>query len=141
MAATERSTLRVEGTDDAHTIKHLLRQRGCICPIGRENADDYSDNAPVIQPAGSVTELLDGMADAIRFSSGRPVGFVVDADEAASDRWQRVCETLRTIGLKPPNEIPNDGYIEYADDYRVHAGVWLMPDNQRSGALEAFLWT
>lgn len=139
MPAVVRSTLRVEGADDAHTIMHLLRQRGCICPVGREHREVYSDNAPLIQPAGGVSELLDGMAEAVRFSSGRSVGFVLDADEAASDRWQRVCETLRAIGLKPPHEIPNDGYIEYAGDYQVHAGVWLMPDNRRPGALEAFL--
>lgn len=109
MPAIERSTLRVEGADDAHTIMHLLRQRGCICPVGREHRDVYSDNAPLIQPAGGVSELLDGMSEAVRFSSGRSVGFVLDADEAASDRWQRVRETLRAIGLKPPHEIPNDG--------------------------------
>lgn len=139
MPDIERSTLRVEGMDDAHTIKHLLSQHGCICPIGRDHGDDYSENAPVIQPAGSVTELLKGMAEAVRFSSGRSVGFVLDADEIAGERWQSVCKLFRTIGLKPPHVMPNNGYIEYAANYEVRVGVWLMPDNRRPGALEAFL--
>lgn len=42
MPAVERSTLRVEGPDDAHSIKHLLRQHHCICPIGKEQTESYT---------------------------------------------------------------------------------------------------
>ena len=139
MPAIERSVLRVEGPDDAHSIKHLLRLHGCTCPIGREQGENYTENAPAIQPAGSVTALLEGMGDAIRFSNGRAAGFILDADEAAGDRWQDVCDCFRAIELEPPSTIPQDGYVAEFAQYRSRVGVWLMPDNQRSGALEPFL--
>lgn len=139
MPAVERSTLRVEGADDAHCIKHLLRQHNCICPIGKEQTENYTENAPAIHAAGSVTALLEGMGDAIRFNAGRAAGFILDADEATESRWQEVCDRLRKIELKPPNKLPREGYVTETAQYGSRVGVWLMPDNHRSGALEPFL--
>ena len=139
MPAIERSVLRVEGHDDAHSIKHILRLHGWTCPVGREQGENYTENAPAIEPAGSVTALLDGMGDAIRFSTGRAAGFILDADEAAGDRWREICDCFRAIQLEPPSRIPEDGYVTEAARYRSRVGVWLMPDNRRSGALEPFL--
>lgn len=88
MPATERSTLRVEGADDAHAIKHLLRRHGCRCPVKGDPAKaDWSKNAPTITAVGDDISLLEGMSPAVRFSAGRPVAFVLDADQQAGDRW------------------------------------------------------
>ena len=140
MPVAERSTLRVEGADDAHAIKHLLRQHGCVCPIEGDSASgEWSENAPTISPVGDDKRLLDGMPIAVRFSSGCSVGFVLDADEVASDRWSKVCSRIATMGLSMPHQIPSDGYIDTSSVFQGRVGVWLMPDNRRSGALEAFL--
>lgn len=78
MPEAERSTLRVEGADDAHAIKHLLRQHGCLCPIkGDSGSGEWSENAPTITAVGDVELLLKGMPDAVKFSNGRSVGFVL----------------------------------------------------------------
>lgn len=139
MPAVERSTLRVEGPDDAHSIKHLLRQHHCICPIGKEQTESYTENAPAIHAAGSVTALLEGMGDTIRFSSGRSAGFILDADDAPAVRWQEVRSHVETIGVELPHEIPTKGYVTEDRQHRVRIGIWIMPDNQRPGALEPFL--
>ena len=72
-------------------------------------------------------------------STGRAAGFVLDADEVAQDRWRAVCGRLEGVGLTPPDEIPGSGYVGHAGAYQARVGVWLMPDNRRSGALEEFL--
>ena len=140
MATIERSKLHVEGNDDAHTIKHLLSQYGCVCLVKGENpSHNLSANAPEIVPVGSDTDLLEGMEISIRVSSGRAVGFVLDADEFGRRRWCEIRQRIGRVGLSLPNEIPVEGYVSTTSDYEVRVGVWLMPDNQRSGALEVFL--
>ena len=75
----------------------------------------------------------------LKFSNGRSVGFVLDADEAASDRWREVSNRIANLGLSLPNQIPSDGYVDTSSASRARVGVWLMPDNRRSGEVEAFL--
>ena len=140
MPAVQRASLLVEGDDDAHAIKHLLRQYGCICPIKDDKRrENWSENAPMITPVGDVDSLLDGMPSRIKLSNGRSVGFVLDADEVAGDRWRDVCRYVANIGLPIPSQIPTDGYVDISSEYHTRVGVWLMPDNRHSGALEAFL--
>ena len=140
MPVDERSTLRVEGADDAHVIKHLLRRHGCLCPIAGVHHDEpWSQNAPTITPVGNDISVLEGMEIAVKFSKGRPVGFVLDADEVASNRWDQVRERIANLGLSVPDRIPRNGYVETSSVYRARVGVWLMPDNRRSGAVEEFL--
>ena len=140
MPVRERSTLRVEGADDAHVIKHLLRRYECLCPIQGESANEqWSQNAPTITPVGNDTSLLEGMPTAVQVSNGRSVGFVLDADEVASNRWREVCNRIANLGLSVPNQIPSNGYVDTSSIFQARVGVWLMPDNRRSGAVEAFL--
>lgn len=140
MATIERSELRVEGADDAHAIKHLLRQHGCLCPIkGVDHNGEWSENAPKIVPVGDDISLLKGVSPAVSFGTGRSVAFVLDADQEASNRWSDVCNRIADIGLSTPSQIPSDGYVDTSTTYRTRVGVWLMPDNRSPGALEAFL--
>ena len=137
MPAVERPDLRVEGNDDAHVIKHLLRQHGCLCPIkGEKERDDWSDT---ITPVGDVDSLIQGMELAVRLNSGRAVGFLLDADEEATDRWCEVCNSIGSLQLRLPDRIPVDGYVGINRTNNARVGVWLMPDNREKGALEAFL--
>ena len=83
--------------------------------------------------------MLGMMATAVSFNTGRAVGFVLDADEAPQNRWRAVRGRLDDLGLALPSEIPSDGYVENAKEFRARVGVWLLPDNRQSGALEEFL--
>ncbi|MCY3759687.1 MAG: hypothetical protein OXH50_00420, partial [Gemmatimonadetes bacterium] len=136
MPKPEASILWVEGKDDQHAIGHLLWRHGVNCeqiPVDIKPPGDSEDEA-----AGGRDPLLEGMQTAVMTSTGRSAGFVLDADEVAQDRWRAVCSRLERVGLTPPDEIPGSGYVDQSDAYQARVGVWLMPDNRRSGALEEF---
>lgn len=141
MATLQRSNLHVEGINDVHTIKHLLSRHGFKCPTTKDpsSGDGFSDNAPLINAAGGKREVLDAIEPAVRLSNGRSVGFVLDADEVLEDRWQAVRDRLIKFDLDLPDNMPQDGFVDNIPALKVRVGVWLMPDNQRSGALEEFL--
>ena len=137
MPQEEASILWVEGKNDLHAVRHLLSRHG----VDWEHipVDILTPGDPEDEPAGGRDPLLEGMQTAVMTSTGRSAGFVLDADEVAQDRWRAVCSRLEGVGLTPPNEIPGSGYVDHASAYQARVGVWLMPDNRRSGALEDFL--
>ncbi len=136
---TERSSLYVEGVDDQHVVRHLLLKHGIACPLpdDLDNAD-ISPLVPEIRAAGDREKVLDAMRF-VKFSTGHSVGFVIDADEVASNRWQAVRNRLEDLGLSTPRAMPADGFVVDVPDSNVRVGVWLMPDNVSPGALEDFL--
>ena len=99
----------------------------------------FAANVPEITPAGDKDSVLAAIGTAARVSNDRSVGFVLDADEKPRDRWHAVCDRLGEFGLELPDEIPNEGFVADIVDSQARVGVWLMPDNQRTGALEHFL--
>lgn len=132
MHQRERSILRVEGTDDEHVIKNLLSRHGV----------DYSDidiEGAGVGESGGRDKLLKGMALKVKNSTDKAIGFVLDANGAPLDCWQSIYNRLQGIGLTLPDEIPEDGFVGYTNTYKTRVGVWLMPDNRRTGALEGFL--
>lgn len=135
MASTdERSSLHVEGKDDLNAICHLLIRHGI----------DYDQwqwpkNFPRIHAIGGIDPLLDGVETAVSVSNDRSIGFVMDANSSLQDRWAAISSRLERTGVTVPNEIPPDGFLGEAPEFRARVGVWLMPDNQRGGALEHFL--
>ena len=141
MPTPERSTLHVEGTDDVHVVKHLLLRHRIDCPLERDPrpAREFAPNAPEIRRARDRNAVLDSIDPSVRFSNGRSVGFVLDADEEPRDRWRAVCGRLGVFGLDLPPQIPPGGFVDDVAEFGARVGVWLMPDNQREGALEHFL--
>ena len=141
MATILRSNLHVEGINDVHVIKHLLLRHGINCPIKGDtrSAPNYPPNVPEITPAGNQDAVLNAMMTAVPVSNGRSVGFVLDADAVPQDLWRAVCGRLRQFGLVLPNEIPSEGFVDDITAFQARVGVWLMPDNQQSGAMEQFL--
>jgi len=127
MPQEEKSVLYVEGRDDRHVIEHLLGRHGIDC-----SDIDINDSA-------GKDALLASVRTAVRAGTGRSAGFVLDADEVSQYRWQAVRDRLKGVGLTLPEEIPDDGFVGNATEYRTCVGVWLMPDNRRRGALEEFL--
>ena len=135
MPQNEPSILRVEGKDDTHAIVHLLLRHGVDC----ESIPVCIKHAHGDEPSGGADRLLAGMETDVKASTGRSIGFVLDADEVPGDRWNAVSGRLKPVGLTLPDEIPPEGFVGDAGLVQARVGVWLMPDNQRSGALEEFL--
>ena len=127
MPQTEPSILRVEGKDDFHAINHLLLRHGIDCakiPVDIKSADGGDETT------GGRNALLDLMQTEVMTNTNRSVGFILDADEDAKDRWSAVCARLRNVGIRLPDEIPQDGFVGKATMVQAHVGVWLMPDNR-----------
>ena len=134
MPNDERPHLRVEGKDDRYAIEHLLAQHG----VDRA-AVNIKDSDPGDVGTSGKDSLLAGMRTAVVTSTGTSVGFVLDADAVPTARWAAVRTRLGGVGLELPGEIPEGGFVGDAIDVRARVGVWLMPDNRRSGDLEEFL--
>ena len=141
MLAIERSNLHVEGPNDVHVVHHLLLRHGFDCPIrgDKRPQDEFAGSVPKITPAGDKDAVLATIETAVPVSNDRSVGFILDTDENPRNRWRAVCDRLGEFGLELPDQIPNEGFVADVEDFRARVGVWLMPDNQRAGALEHFL--
>lgn len=137
----ERSRLHVEGGDDMHAIRHLLIWHGI----------DYDHDPwfPSIDTVGDGKDAIlssETVETAVSLSTGRAVGFVLDADSSVEDRWRAISNRLRQAGVALPATIPADGFVGDSTEYSARVGVWLMPDNQQEGVhgegtLERFLET
>ena len=138
VASLELPALHVEGENDLHTVVHLLRRH--------DIALDKDLGPVVVKPAGSAEKLLAAAPRAVEASTGRSVGFVIDANGAVADRWRAVCDRLNDVndvGLPPfPVTLPDGGYIEQSTRYKAMVGVWIMPDNKTDfGKLEDLVRT
>ena len=133
------SLLHVEGKDDEHAIKHLLLRHNIDCRREDVAVDIHPISDHGVEETGGRDELLEAMETAVKAGTGRSVGFILDADEVAEDRWRAVRGRLNDVGLTLPDEIPKEGFVGEAHTFKVRVGVWLMPDNRQSGALEEFL--
>ena len=141
MAIPTRSYLYVEGKDDVNTIGHLLSKHGFDCPMYNYQLDEsrFSRTVPFIRGSDGKADLLSSIPTAVQASSGRSVGFVLDSDEKIEESWQAVCGKLSEFNVDIPKRIPENGYVFDVSSLNARVGIWLMPDNQRSGALEDFL--
>lgn len=118
--------LLVEGPDDKHVIRHLLKSRGL----------DLAEKQ--VQDMDGIFKLLDDLPAYLK-SSERAVGVIIDADLDASSRWQSVADHVRKAGYENvPKEPQAAGTILEAQD-KPRLGVWLMPNNELPGAIEEFV--
>ena len=123
-----RHELYVEGSDDEHAIGQLLIRSG----FDRQGLPDFKN-------AGNKQKVLDAILAAVRAGTGKSLGFVMDANDDPGSTWQAVTSRLRKVGVQAPDEIPEGGFAGKSLDYGARVGVWLMPDNRKTGALEDFL--
>ncbi len=120
--------LYVEGSDDEHAIGHLLIQ----CGFDRHALPDF-------RVAGGKRKVLAAIPVAVKAGTGQSVGFVLDANNSPQDTWKAVTAQLSNVGIPAPDEIPESGFAGESTTYGARVGVWLMPDNRKTGALEDFL--
>ncbi len=133
------SRLHVEGTDDQHSIIHLLQRNGITF-----------DPLPVdIHVEGNDSRLIEAIPVAIKAAKNRSVGFVIDIDTTPTNRWAALRNKVRSIAGDFPsltNSLPTEpshtGTIIEIPEIRSHVGFWLMPDNRmHGGKLENLLDT
>ena len=120
--------LYVEGRDDEHAIRQLLIRRRVDCKA-----------LPDIRVKGSKEDVLRAISVAVQAGTGKSLGFVMDANGAPASTWESVTSRLRKVGVQAPDEIPEGGFAGKSVDYGARVGVWLMPDNRKTGTLEDFL--
>jgi hypothetical protein len=135
-----RSKLHVEGIDDQHTVIHLLIRNGV--QYHPDKFDLSPPELPQLEQLKGITTLIDGIIPAVKISTNRTIGFLLDADSPLLDRWRSVAEQLRQVGVENlPAKPPEGGFIGTSPQYKANVGVWLMPDNVQDGKLEDFLRT
>ena len=130
----QRSALHVEGKDDLHALKHLLYRHGVDC-----DRDGPEVKASDTEGSGGIDELLAEVEPAVAASTGRSVGFVLDANCPLASRWQAARDRLARVDVDAPDSPPPEGFIAQSDRFQATVGVWLMPDNIHDGRLEDFL--
>ncbi len=121
--------LIVEGIDDKYVINRLLQRRKITYPHFE------------IRDANGIQQSLNTFSIAIKSGNYEVIGIVVDADTDLLERWQ----TLRNLLIKegyqsiPQNPYPKGTIITDPEEELPTVGIWLMPNNQKTGMLEDFI--
>ena len=123
------NVLLVEGEDDKHVVRHLHDK------LVLDLEFSYS-------VTGGKDTLLNAIPVLLKQASRRAVGVLMDANDDIDGRWQAVRDRLRDTTIALASR-PQPGGVFIPGDPNIHLkpsfGVWLMPDNQRSGELEDFV--
>ncbi len=125
--------LLVEGADELRVLPHLLENGGVAWGARGQEVVRLNESR------GLEALLAPGTIEAELKASGvRAVGILVDADEDAQARWQRLrTRLLPLLGeARLPPELPPEGFIHPGPP---RLGVWVMPDNVTSGMLETLM--
>ena len=115
--------LLVEGPDDEHVVRHLLKHSGGMprfCIIQKDGIDNLLPAIPV----------------ELNVSGRRTLGILVDANDNPEYRWRALMHSLSKLNVDLPNKPDANGTII---ESRPRVGIWMMPDNQASGELENFV--
>jgi hypothetical protein len=125
MSPVPRNVLLVEGPDDKGVCEAFLRRLSLDVTV--RNGGGYESLRPLIQ------------AEALVEVAVQPrLGIVVDADGSVENRWRSLCDILRPLGYNLPDAPDPAGTLCEAA-FRPRLGLWLMPDNRTSGAIERFV--
>lgn len=121
--------LFVEGPDDGAVVNALIKRRLGIDLAVRPWLVRTKDDG-----GGARWAVREFEAYA---SSARPdarVGLIVDRDDTANDGWPPLAALIQRLDGTAAAVPDADGTI-----LRNRYGIWMWPDNQRHGDLEAFL--
>lgn len=126
--------LIVEGPDDKHSVIGLMK--GHI-----EWPEDHKAWPVFVEEGKSVDEILRAgyLATELKASNVRTMGVVLDADDHAAGRYQRLRDLLLPIFPTLPPELPVEGLIVESLEDGKRFGAWIMPDNRSVGSMETFL--
>lgn len=125
MDAPPPQLLIVEGSDERHVVEKLLQSHG-IKP------------SFALVPKGGFPQLRDSIYNEVNAPGRRTLGIMADANDEPGQRWQSLSDQLTGASCVVPASLSEDGAI-FSGPREVRVGVWLMPDNSRSGELEDFV--
>lgn len=120
--------LIVEGRDDKYVAIQIAIRTGSV-PQFR------------VDERGSVEELLRSIPFDVNTPDYDTIGFLLDADDYPSNRWDAVSNQLRSAGISAPRTPDPNGTIIPPTGDMPRIGVWMMHDNQSPGELEKFVAT
>ncbi len=124
--------LLVEGSDDLHSIIHLMQRHGV-------NWNDSAARLPYVDDSKGIENVLSAITTSAK--THERLGIVVDADLDCAGRWLEIRNRLQRCGLDSPAEPALEGLILSGLETGWRVGIWLMPNNRSSGILEDFLAT
>ena len=124
------SQLVVEGNNDRHVIWALCKYHNI--------PEVFTVTLPGDQNESGVDPLIRGIPTRLKIPGLRALGIVIDADENLLSRWQAIQTHLAGAGYTnlPARPIPEGILISETNFPRI--GVWIMPNNEVSGAIEDF---
>jgi hypothetical protein len=132
--------LLVEGPDDQHVLRNLLRHYNVPCAIPKR--DPIDGNTIVIDGKGGIENLFDSLQVILDDGDLERLGIVVDANTNIDARWVSLCNILIDFGDVniPANPDPHGTIMSLGQTLRtLTVGVWIMPNNKLSGILEDFI--
>ena len=124
--------LLVEGQNDRHVVRHIIRRLGLDFDIDIRDGDDR----------GGYPNLRDRIDTTIDESDVEAVGIMADANDEIANRWAsitdaaRASERLRLASIELPGTPEPEGTVI---EGRPRVGIWLMPNNRTPGELEDFV--
>ena len=130
----DRPYLHVEGKNDLHALADLLVEHGMP-----HDEKHRPREFPDIKVAGNDSSVVSLIKFEVRLRAGRPVGFIVDADDSPANRWESIRSHLKEVGVETPPNMDAEGFVGESSTHKTRVGVWLMPDNSRPGMIEDFL--
>jgi hypothetical protein len=122
--------LYVEGKNDLHITVQLLMQ---VTPGTDDRPPFYVTEKSGKDNILSKPKFIQTVLDA---ETVRAAGFVLDADDNADARWASIRNRLAAIDSTISADLPATGLIHTLPEGK-RVGVWIMPDNRSSGAIEA----
>lgn len=136
--------LLVEGRDDQHAIRNLLRRRGMedVCLFDLDMTEVVEAPAIAVKAVGGYEKLRRELPIELAGVDVVRVGVVVDADTDPASRWQSLRDALSGAGVPDmPSALGADGWVGTMPQQTgtLAVGAWLFPDCQSEGALEEFV--
>lgn len=125
--------LLVEGFNDLNSVVGLMNMH--------TNWGNTKETAPVwIERMEGVHRVLSAERIGVILKNRRlqSLGILIDANSSCKSRYQRIHQILKEFLPNIPDQLPRGGVIE-CDDKGRRFGVWVMPDNSSTGAIEDFL--
>ena len=90
--------LLVEGTDDLHTVIHLMKVHGADWGDPPKPAETW---LPYVQECNGISGVLKSIGAAAK--THPRLGIIVDANDDAQARFERVRHRLLKAGVTPPS--------------------------------------
>ena len=120
-----------EGSDDKHVVMNLLYNHS---HAGNRLGDVFES-----KEKNGIDHLIETLSEELKATDLGRLGVVLDADTHLARQWGRVTRVLDEHGCRnvPAAPVVSGTIVETNTGKRI--GIWVMPDNQNTGAIEDFV--